>query len=490
MGELSTIAGQVIRATGKVDTPSKLGFARWDGLGEHSLADLFTLLSEKEKVDFLVRIALEAKVRLDEVLMLLKYEWRGFWARRKQLPPGGNWTWWLVMAGRGFGKTRTGAQWIIERAWQGKGPIALIGHTAKDVRNVMVYGPGGIMANSPPWFKPKHDASKATLTWPNGVRAMTFSGDYPDQLRGPENWTAWVDEVAKLRYPGWDGMGRSGTRGAHGGLLDNLAMGMRVGHDPRVLLTSTPRNLPLFHKAIANPKCVVVRGATMENNNLPAEFVAEVIRTYKGTTLGDQELLGALIEDNPNALWTKKDIYPYRTYERIYCDTIVVGVDPSGSESGNVCGIVVVGRKRINGVDHFFVLDDMSIGGHPDVWSAQVASAYNKYEANMVVAEANYGGKMVESTLRVKERRIPVKIVHATKSKRLRAEPVSVLYRNGEVHHVGVHANLETEMTTWEPGMASPNLIDALVWAITYLEERSSKSRVGSANKVNRFGRQ
>lgn len=474
----------IIPSLSGVSTPSELGIDYYPALKGHSLADVFKLLDARSKLEVLEQISTQAKCSIKEVMYFLQYEWRGFWARKKQVPPDGDWAWWMVLAGRGFGKTRTGAQWVIERAWQEKGPIALVGQTAADVRDVMIHGPGGIIQNSPPWFKPKFNPSAAKLTWPNGTYANSYSGDYPSQVRGPQFGTAWLDEAAKLRFPGWDGKrGRKGSRGEYGGLLDNLDMALRVGQDPKGLMTTTPRPLPFIIKGINDPEIAVTRGTTMENRgNISARRISSMIKRYRGTELGNQEILGAVIEANPNALWDQEIIDRHRTYNKGFYDLIVVGVDPSGSERGDKCGIIVVARGRIDGEDHFFVLDDMSIQGHPDLWSAQVALAFHRYKANSVIAEINYGGRMVESTLRVKDRHLIVEVIHATQSKRLRAEPFAVLYKAGKVHHVGSLSDLETQMTTWEPGMPSPDLIDALVWGLHFLSQSSGNSSLMDAN--------
>ena len=389
----------------------------------------------------------------DEELQALAYDWP-FWAREKQLAPEGAWPVWLIMAGRGWGKTRAAAEWIIERARDGMGPIALIGETAADVRDTMVeLGDSSILKISSPDFMPEYEPSKRRLTWPNGVTATTFSGDKPDQLRGPQHATVWADEPAKWRYAteAWD----------------NMEFGLRVSDDPRVVASTTPRPIELIKNLVADDDVVVTVGSTYDNiANLSDRFKERIIAKYEGTRLGRQELHAELLTDNPGALWTSELIERHRcTGAPPALRRVVIGVDPPGGKTE--CGIVAGGL----GVDgHAYVIRDDSLEGSPNTWGARVNQTYIKAEADRVAAERNFGGDMVESTLRTVNPNMPVTLVNASRGKQRRAEPVAALYEQGKVHHVGTLATLEDEMTTWDPDMDwSPNRMDALVWMLTEL---------------------
>ena len=392
----------------------------------------------------------------------LLYDWE-FWARPKQLPPAGDWLTWLLYSGRGFGKTRTGAEWVINRAKNGPyAPIALIGQSVADVRDTMIeIGESSIIKISPPWFMPKYEPSKRRLTWPNGVIATTFSGDEPDQLRGPQHGTAWVDELAKFKYPQdtWD----------------NLLFGLRIGDKPQICVTTTPRPIPLVVDLVKDPKTVAVKGTTKENSaNLSPVFIDTVIRKYEGTRLGRQELDGDILTDVPGALWKLSQIETLRIrrLEPHQIKRIVVGVDPPGTTAD--CGIVVV---AIGKDGKGYVLDDRSRDGTPAEWGRAVVDAFTHWQADCIVAETNQGGDMVAHTIRTIRdyndhpigKNLPIKQVRATRSKHTRAEPVSALYEQNRAHHVGAFAELEMQMTTWLPGDESPDRMDALVWAFTEL---------------------
>lgn len=397
----------------------------------------------------------------DDEALALWYDWR-FWARPNQLPPAGDWFCWLLRSGRGFGKTRTGAEWIIERARQHKDPIALIGETKADVRDVMVeLGDSSILKVSPPWFFPHYEPSKRRLTWPNGAVAIVYSGDEPDQLRGPQHATAWADELAKFKYPRetWD----------------NLEFGLRLGDDPRVCVTTTPRPLPIVKELLADPMTVDVVGSTYENvANLSERFIRRILGKYEGTYLGRQELHGEILEDREGALWKRQEmIEAHRVTSHPELERIVVGVDPPGSSQGAECGIVVGGIAKVAGVVHGYVVDDRSLHGSPATWGSAVVSAYNVHRADRVVGEVNFGGDMVENTIHTVAGgdRVSFEAVRATRGKAVRAEPISALYEQGRVHHVGQFGNLEDEMCSWVLGETgeSPNRMDALVWMLTEL---------------------
>ena len=377
------------------------------------------------------RTAFLRSLRDDEALALL-YDWQ-FWARREQLAPPGDWFVWLIRSGRGFGKTRTGAEWVIERARQGFQRIALVGQTKADVRDTMVeLGESSILHRSPPWFKPEYEPSKRRLTWPNGAVAMIYSGDEPGQLRGPQHDSAWVDELAKFRYPQetWD----------------NLMLGLRIGGQPQALVTTTPRPIRLIRELIQRPTTVDVRRPTWDNlAHLSPVYIREVIDPMRGTRLGRQELEGEILEDAPGALWKRGQIEATRVDKGPDLVRVVVAVDPSatGKETSDEAGIVVAGLGRDG---HGYVLDDRTLRASPHGWGSAAVQAYHRWQADRIVAETNNGGEMVELTIRTVDANVPYKGLHASRGKRTRAEPVAALYEQGRVHHVGAFPELEDEM--------------------------------------------
>lgn len=389
-----------------------------------------------------------------EAAQRLIYDWT-FWAREKQLPPEGDWQTWLILAGRGFGKTRTGAE--MARLWveQGVGRIALVGATAADARDVMVEGESGILACSPSWNMPKYEPSKRRLTWKNGALATTYSADEPDRLRGPQHEKAWCDELAAWRYPEtWD----------------MLLFGLRLGNNPQAVVTTTPKPTKLMREIIKDPTTVVTSGSTYENiANLATQFIERILRKYEGTRLGLQELHARLLEDTPGALWKRAQIDDLRVTQAPLLQRIVVAIDPpkSSAEGASEAGIVVAG---LGSDGHGYVLDDLSIEqATPSAWARQAISGYYKYKADRIVAESNAGGEMVETTVRTEDKTVSFRMVHASRGKTTRAEPVSALYEQGRVHHVGAFGALEDQMCTWVQGDASPDRMDALVWALTEL---------------------
>jgi len=336
----------------------------------------------------------------------------------------------------------------------------MVARTAADVRDVMVEGVSGILADSPEDFMPEYRPGKRRLEWPNGSTALLYSGEEPNALRGPAFHWAWADELAAWKYPDtWD----------------MLQFGLRLGENPQCCITTTPRPTKIIKDLVADPFCIVVRGSTYDNRaNLAPGFFRQIIKKYEGTRLGRQELNAELLEDNPGALWTRAIIDANRVSALPELVRIVVGVDPeasSGEESAET-GILVVGL----GADgHGYVLDDVTIRGTPGEWGAQAVSAYSRWEANKVVGEVNNGGEMVGYVVGTCANAanvfVPYRAVRASHSKEARADPVSALYAQGLVHHVGVFAELEDQMTEWVPGqgMRSPDRVDALVWAITDL---------------------
>lgn len=426
---------------------------------ELKLFRAFASWSKKRKYEYIKKSPAERALRL-------KYTWRA-WARDKQLAPDGNWSTWMIQAGRGFGKTRAGAEWVIEKARENPGcHIALVGRTVADVRKTMVQGMSGILAISPPWFRPEYNPSNRLLTWPNGSYATTYSADTPDQLRGPQHSFAWADERAAWQYDdAWD----------------QLMFGLRItpanGGEPQCVVTTTPRNTKAIKELVADPTTVVTRGSTYDNrDNLAPRFLREVERKYKGTRLGKQELDGEIIDDIDGALWKRNWIEATRVRTMPDLKQIVVAVDPPAtstatSDNPAECGIVVAGL----GIDnHGYVLADYSLVGTPDEWASEVLAAYSKHQADMIVGEINQGGEMVESVIRNAAKQagmlnVPFTAVRATRGKQLRAEPISQLYEKNQVYHVGVFADCEDQMCNWVPGEKSPDRLDALVWSLTYL---------------------
>jgi len=386
-----------------------------------------------------------------------------FWARAGQLAPEGDWRVWLLMAGRGFGKTRAGAEWVraIAEA-DGTARIALVGATLDEARRVMVEGESGLLAIAPAAERPRFEPSRRRLAWASGATATLYGASEPEALRGPQHSHAWCDEIAKWAYgqAAWD----------------NLALGLRLGTKPRVVATTTPRPVPLVRALIARGDVAVTRGRTADNRaHLPGDFIAAVEAIYGGTRLGRQELDGELIEEAEGALWTRATIERCRARAAPEPARVVVGVDPpAGAGVGSdACGIVVAALGRDG---QGYVIEDASVrGASPEGWARGVAEAAARHGADRVVAEANNGGAMVASVLAAADARLPVKLVHASRGKSARAEPVALLYERGRVRHVGAFPALEDEMAGLlangeyvGPGR-SPDRADALVWALTAL---------------------
>lgn len=401
----------------------------------------------------------------DEQAMALLYDW-DLWARDKQKEPAGNWTVWLIMAGRGFGKTKTGAEWTRAQVEAGRrGRLALVGRTVADVRDVMVEGESGILACSPPWNRPRYEPSKRRLTWSNGAIATTYSADEPDLLRGPQHDGFWADEVAAWSYEdAWD----------------QLMFGLRLGKNPQGIATTTPRPTRLIRRLVKDKNVHVTHGTTFENKaNLAPTFFSQVVGRYQNTRLGLQELFAQLLEDAQGALWKREAmIEHYRVTEYPNLIRIVVAVDPAVADSSTKTeeeadenaetGIVVAGIAA-NG--QAYVLDDMSLQASPLSWASEAVTAYKKYKADRIVGEKNNGGALVESNIRTVDSRVSYSPVWASRGKYTRAEPIASFYEQGKVHHVGMFSLLEDQMCQWEPltGQKSPDRLDALVWALTEL---------------------
>jgi phage terminase large subunit-like protein len=393
-----------------------------------------------------------------------------FWALPHQLPPEGVWKTWVIMGGRGAGKTRAGAEWVRAQVEGARpmdaGParrVALVGETVDQVREVMVFGESGILACTPPDRRPVWQAGRRCLVWPNGAEAMVYSAHEPESLRGPQFDAAWVDELAKWKKAEetWD----------------MLQFALRLGENPRQVVTTTPRNVGVLKAILKNPSTVITHAPTEANKAyLAASFLEEVRARYGGTRLGRQELMGELLEDSEGALWTTSILEGARTVEPEAFSRIVVGVDPSvsGREGADECGIVVVGAVTEGHPKDWraHVLEDATIsGGSPQAWAKAVVDAYHRHGAARVVAEVNQGGALVEDILRAVDPFVPVRKVSASSNKVARAEPVAALYEQGRISHGKGLDMLEDQMCRVTRagylGRGSPDRVDALVWALT-----------------------
>jgi phage terminase large subunit-like protein len=390
----------------------------------------------------------------DEARTLIE-EWH-FWARPEQLPPPGDWRIWLFMGGRGSGKTRAGAEWIAQGIRSGcMQRVALIGATHHDARSVMIEGESGLLSVCE---GAAYEPSNRRVLWPDGAVASVLSADEPDSIRGHQFDGAWCDELCKWPDPQ--------------AALDMAMMALRLGDDPRMMITTTPRNIAALKNLIAAPDVVRTQSSTRANAaNLADSFIATVEQRYGGTRLGRQELDGDLIEDHENALWQREWIERHRVRSAPALERIVVAIDPPSGIDGDECGIVVAGRDA-NGEG--YVLADRSKGGlTPNQWAARAMDAFAEFSADAIVAEANQGGEMVRSVLSQAMANAPVRLVHATRDKRTRALPIAALYERGLVHHIGAHAELEDQMCTYDGGLKSsgpsPDRMDAMVWALSDL---------------------
>lgn len=398
----------------------------------------------------------------------LYYDWP-FWARGDQLPPayatdGSAWRVWLILGGRGAGKTRTGAEWIRAKVRGDHGPmarrIALVGETLGDVRRIMIEGVSGLMAVHPPGERPHFEPSRNQLLWPNGAMAQMFSAEMPDSLRGPQFDCAWCDELAKWREPerAWD----------------MLQFGLRLGPAPQVCVTTTPRPIPLVKALAEDASVAVTRAATGANAaHLAPGFLAEMERRYSGTALGRQELMGEIVDERAGALWRRDWIETERVASAPELGRIAVALDPpvTATAASDACGLVVAGLAENR---RAYVLADRTLQGRePQVWARAALAAYHDYNADCLVAEVNQGGDMVTAILREMDPSVPVTTVRATRGKWLRAEPIAALYAEGRVAHVGRFDKLEDQMCAFgADGLAkgrSPDRLDALVWALTEL---------------------
>ncbi len=412
----------------------------------------------------MARRALQHEVRMRALAELRKRDAEKFsldWtkiARPNQLPPAWAWRIWLIMAGRGFGKTRTGAEWVKQQVKTNR-YVNLIGATIDDAQDVMVEGESGLMNICPRDERPRHVGRK--LKWPNGAISLIFTAEEPERLRGKQHEKLWADELGAWRYAdAWD----------------QAMFGLRLGKNPQACVTTTPRPTLLMTRLVKDaqsetPTVALTRGSTYDNRaNLAEAFFSEIIKRYEGTRLGRQELNAELLEDNPNALWSRAMFDQHRVAPKDVPEMarVVIGVDPSASsnEKSDEAGIIVAGL----GVDgHGYVFDDFTKIYTPLGWSRTAVNLYHTRHADRIVAEVNNGGDMVEATIRGVDENVAYKAVHATRGKAIRAEPVSALYEQGRVHHVGFFAKLEDECCDFNPilkAQASPNRMDALVWAM------------------------
>ena len=431
------------------------------------LMETIALLSPDE------RAAVLADVDLDELV----WDWSA-WARPEQLPPAGDdWNIWLVLAGRGFGKTRLASEWVREQARytnDGQRRFALVARTAADVRDVIVEGESGIVNVSPPSEKPHYEPSKRRLTWPNGNTATLFTADEPDSLRGPQFTHAWGDEIAAWRQTP-DAAGMTA--------FDNLRVGTRLGAKPKIVVTTTPKRVPLLYKLIeesnktqdTNAKVIVTKGSTMDNaGNLSGAYLETILGVYEGTSLAKQELYGEMLDDMEGTMWTMEMIESSRLgVLPPHAPLRVIGVDPSVAENPrDECGIVVCASTADRDLykRHAWVLEDASVLGSPEVWASKVVEMARRWGCP-VVAEVNQGGALVRSAINSIDPNVKVLEVHSKYGKALRAEPIVLSYEQGRVHHIGYLPDLESQMTTWIPESTkkSPDRVDALVHALTAL---------------------
>jgi len=402
--------------------------------------------------------------------------WQG-WAQEGQCEPPGDWRIWMIRAGRGFGKTRAGAEWISEWARMLPGArIALVAANDADGRRVMIEGPSGLLAVARSDEGPLWRESLRELHFDSGAVATLYSAAAAENLRGPEHHVAWCDELAK--WPGGDAA------------WDNLVMGLRLGVSPRILVTTTPKPTSLMRRIIALPGFEETRGGTNDNAYLPSNFVEAMLASYGGTRLGRQELDGEMLEDVEGAMWTRALI------ERCRADVdaaakpvrVVIGVDPPATSRGDACGIVVAALLRDG---RLAVVEDASVENPPPgVWAQAAAAAAARWGADRIVAESNMGGEMVEATLRQADCTLPVVPVHASVGKARRAEPVVIAYERGEVVHAGVFVELEDQLCGLQVGGGyagpgrSPDRADACVWALAALLEGRRKGRAPGVRRV------
>ena len=369
----------------------------------------------------------------------------------------------MTLAGRGWGKTRTGAEWVRSLCENTPGlRVALVSRTAADARDVMIEGESGLLSVCPPWNKPEYFKSTRRVVWPNGSMAIAYSAEKPEMLRGPQHHHAWCDELAAWTYDeAWD----------------QLQFGLRLGSNPKILVTTTPTPTELIRNLAKDKTTALVSGSTFDNKtNLAPHFLKKILAKYEGTRLGEQELFGRILDDIQGALWK------YDVLKRIDADKVpplkrvVTAVDPAvtNNKNSDETGIITAGIDRENKI---YVWGDFSIKASADTWARRSIAAYDEYRCDLLVGEVNNGGDLVEAVIRTHDRknRINYKAVRASRGKFTRAEPIAALYEQGRVYHVGIFKDLEEQMCSYVPGVTkkSPDRMDALVWAITSLIEGS-----------------
>ncbi len=379
-------------------------------------------------------------------------------ARPKQITPEGNWGVWISLAGRGFGKTRLAAEDAAHYAMNHPSErVAVVAATTNDLRKVCFEGDSGLLNVIPPKCVKQYNISLSTIELFNGALIEGFSAEKPDRLRGPQFHRAWCDELASWQRPE---------------TFDMLMFGLRLGNNPQCVITTTPRPTPLVKELMKRPDIYITRGSTFDNkDNLAPSFIERMKVKYDGTRLGRQELYAEILDDNPGALWKRDDIDAARVIQAPPLLRIVVAIDPAvtNKEDSDESGIVVVGIANINDIIHGYVLEDVSMKGTPDEWARRAIKAYHFWKADRLIGETNNGGDMIETLIRTIDNSVAYKGVHASKGKQTRAEPISALYEQRRVHHVGVFPELEDQLCEWDPISAtgSPDRLDALVWGLT-----------------------
>jgi phage terminase large subunit-like protein len=434
-------------------------------IADMSMAEKVALLEPEERDEFIEKFGGAHQVR---------YDWK-FWGRPKQFAPPGDWFAWLNLGGRGAGKTRTGAEWVrekVEENWKFPLRIAGIAETKADARDVIVEGDSGILSVCPPHRKPKYEPSKRRVTWSNGTQLFLFSGDEPNQLRGPQFHFAWVDELAKYLYAqeAWD----------------MLEFGLRLGEHPQVIVTTTPRPVPVIMDLVKDPDCITTVASSYENyGNLSSRFIKRVIRKYEGTRLGRQEILAEILSDVPGALWTRSIIEHSRRKQLpagVDIIKLVIAVDPAvtSGEDSDETGIAAVGL----GTDrHGYVIRDRSGVLSPKAWAHRVVSMFDRMEADRVIGEINNGGDLVEVNLRTVDtkERIPFRKVRASRGKSVRAGPVSSLFEQDRCHILGIMPQMEDQLVAFTDegyiGGGSPDRAEAMIWGVFDLMLRKSKGQ-------------
>jgi len=394
-------------------------------------------------------------------ISLFEKDWK-FNARKEQLIPEGDWATWLIMTGRGWGKTRTGAESVIESVrFGGVSRIHLIGRTVGDVRSVMIDGESGIVNCSPANFRPLYEPSKRLLTWPNGAVALTFSSDTPEALRGPQCELIWADEVGS-----WN----------RGGYTWSMAMfGLRLGRRPRAIITTTPRPKKFLRKIVSNPRTLITRGSTKENRaNLSPIFMEQIFEEYGGTSMGRQELEGELLDEMPGAIFTRKSIDDNRCSNVPDLVRVVIAVDPAvtSHERSNESGVVICG---IDENSHFYILDDLSSVAPPDQIMATAVRLYHENMADCIVVEVNQGGDLWRKIINQIDPTVSIQEVRASKGKFTRAQPISSRFEQGKVHFCKAMTELEDQLCNFVPGSGDndDDRLDAMVWGITELDSKN-----------------